>query len=186
MSAKVLSATTPLHHNRGSDRGHVKKFSELVFSKKLDGGTGEHMADVFHIGVQQHMGELRLLELYNWSVIREILHWHGRSKIFLTRLKDKSWRECDFSIQGWKRPKGEAGQCATLYETEGFSDDMNTTAYIRAGDPTQEPVAILAGQGTLKRKSELLPYSESLTKRPKAGKQTNGRTNVSKCIKFVK
>lgn len=110
----------------------------------------DHMEGVSLIRFQQNMEELRSFAFYNRSVIHEICHWHGRSKIDLKRLKDQDRREYYLSIQGCKRARGETGECATLSKTEGVYADMKNIAYKWPGELTQKIVARTAGKGPIK------------------------------------
>lgn len=156
-----------------------------LYSKTIGKADPDHMTEDFLTRIQQHMEDLEAFCFDSWSVIEELFHSHGRSKIALKTIKDQTRRDCDQSIKGCKRARVETGEVEALSRTQGVDADMHCTTYKRPGEPVLKLVRP-NGPGAVKRKAEEIQCPEKSIKRTWTGKEITGGPDESKCLKCGK
>lgn len=81
-----------------------------IFFKTNGNEDLDHMADVFIIRVPKHVEEIREFSFDKNVPLHALGNWHGRSMRAIKRLKGQSRRDCNLSMKGCKRVKGETGK----------------------------------------------------------------------------
>lgn len=105
-----------------------------VYSQTNGKADPDHIADVFVIRVQQHIEAVIEYAVDPENTIPDLRFWKDREKVAFIRLKDQARSDCDLSMYGCRRAKGETGEEFLLSRMEGVDADMKINQYRRGED----------------------------------------------------